>query len=330
MAGFRDIVGQEQIKEHLQNALESGKISHAYIINGEKSSGKEFIAKVFAMALQCETGGTEPCQECHSCKQALTANQPDIIRVIHEKPNTISVDDIRVQINNDVAIKPYSSHYKVYILNEAEKMTPQAQNALLKTLEEPPEYAVILLLTANVNSLLPTILSRCVVLNMKPVSDTQVKKYLMEQLQIPDYKAEVCVAFARGNVGKAKSLATNEDFENVKNEALSLLKYIKDMELHEIIAAIKKITEYKLEINDYLDIMAIWYRDILLFKATKDANHLVFREELTALRQAASRSSYEGIENIIKALDKAKARLNANVNFDLTMELLLLEIKENG
>lgn len=191
MAGFRDIVGQEQIKEHLQNALESGKISHAYIINGEKSSGKEFIAKVFAMTLQCEAGGTEPCQECHSCKQALSANQPDIIRVTHEKPNTISVDDIRVQINNDVAIKPYSSRYKVYIVNEAEKMTQQAQNALLKTLEEPPEYAVILLLTANVNSLLPTILSRCVVLNMKPVSDTQVKKYLMEQLQIPDYKAEI-------------------------------------------------------------------------------------------------------------------------------------------
>ena len=152
----------------------------------------------------------------------------------------------------------------------------------------------------------------------------------MEQLQVPDYKAEVCVAFARGNVGKAKSLASSEDFENVKNEALSLLKYIKDMELHEIVAAIKKITEYKFEINDYLDIMAIWYRDILLFKATKDANHLIFREELPALRQVATRSSYEGIENIIKALDKAKARLNANVNFDLTMELLLLEMKENG
>ena len=330
MAGFRDIIGQEQIKEHLQNALESGKVSHAYIINGEKSSGKEFIAKVFAMALQCEQGGVEPCQECRSCKQALSANQPDIIRVTHEKPNTISVDDIRAQINNDVAIKPYSSRYKVYILNEAEKMTQQAQNALLKTLEEPPEYAVILLLTANVNSLLPTILSRCVVLNMKPVSDIQIKKYLMEQLQVPDYKAEVCVAFARGNVGKAKSLASSEDFENVKNEALSLLKYIKDMELHEIVAAIKKITEYKFEINDYLDIMAIWYRDILLFKATKDANHLIFREELPALRQVATRSSYEGIENIIKALDKAKARLNANVNFDLTMELLLLEMKENG
>lgn len=330
MAGFQDIVGQEQIREHLQNALASGKISHAYIINGEKSSGKEFIARVFAMALQCEKGGIEPCQECHSCKQALSFNQPDIIRVNHEKPGTISVDDIRIQINNDVAIKPYSSPYKVYILNEAEKMTPQAQNALLKTLEEPPEYAVILLLTGNVNALLPTILSRCVVLNMKPVSDELVKKYLMEQLKVPDYKAEVCVAFARGNVGKAKALASSEDFENVKTEALSLLKYIQDMELYEIVVAIKKISDYKLDINDYLDIMAIWYRDVLLFKATRDANHLVFREEITAIRKVAGRSSYEGIEKVIKALDKAKNRLNANVNFDLTMELLMLEIKENG
>lgn len=330
MAGFRDIIGQKQIKEHLQNALERGKISHAYIINGEKSSGKEFIATVFAMALQCESGGKEPCQTCRSCKQALSANQPDIIKVTHEKPGTISVDDIRAQINRDVGIKPYSSNFKVYIVNEAEKMSVQAQNALLKTLEEPPEYAVILLLTTNVNSLLPTILSRCVVLNMKPAEDGLVKKYLMEQLQIPDYKADVCVAFARGNVGRAKALATSEDFDNIRSEVLSLLKYIQDMDLTEMIAAIKKITEYKMDTNDYLDLMAVWYRDILLFKATRDANHLIFREEIAAIRKAASRCSYEGIELIINALDKAKSRLNANVNFDLTMELLLLDIKENS
>lgn len=330
MAGFRDIIGQEQIKEHLQNALSSGKISHAYIINGEKSSGKEFIARVFAMALQCEKGGTEPCQECHSCKQALSGNQPDIIKVTHEKPNTISVDDIRDQINNDVGIKPYSSPYKVYIVGEAEKMTTQAQNALLKTLEEPPAYAVILLLTSNMNALLPTVLSRCVVLNMKPVADGLIKKYLMERLQVPDYKAEVCVAFARGNLGKAKSLATSEEFENVKAEALALLKYIQELDLYEIVTDIGKITEYKLDVNDYLDIMAIWYRDVLMFKATKDANYLVFREELQEIRKVAGRSSYEGIEKVIRALDKAKSRLNANVNFELTMELLMLEIRENG
>lgn len=330
MAKFTDIIGQEQIKEHLQNALTTKKISHAYIINGEKSSGKEYIAKVFSMALQCESDGLEPCQECRACKQALSNNQPDIIRVGHEKPNTISVDDIRGQINNDVAIKPYSSPYKIYIVNEAEKMTLQAQNAILKTLEEPPEYAVILLLTSNVNALLPTILSRCVVLNMKPVADEKVRKFLMEELRVPDYKADVCVAFARGNIGKAKALASSEEFENVKSEALSLLKYIQDMELHEIVAAIKKISEYKLEISDYFDIMAIWYRDVLLFKATKDANHLVFREELGALRKCAQRSSYEGIETVIHALDTAKRRMDANVNFDLVMELLLLTIKENG
>lgn len=330
MAGFQDIIGQQQIKEHLQNAISTGKISHAYIINGEKSSGKEFIAKVFAMALQCERGGTEPCQECRSCKQALSGNHPDIIKVVHEKPNTISVDDIRTQVNGDIAVKPYSSAYKVYVINEAEKMTPQAQNAILKTLEEPPEYAVLLLLTANVNSLLPTIRSRCVVLDMKPVADSLVKEYLCRQLAVPDYKAEVCAAFARGNVGKAKMLATSEEFENVKTEALALLKYIQDMDLNEIVAAVKKIMQYKLEIQDYLDICAIWYRDALLFKATSDMNHLIFREEIQALRRTAQRSSYEGIENIIKALDTAKRRLDANVNFELVMELLMLAIQENS
>lgn len=330
MAKFRDVIGQQQIKDHLQNALSTGKISHAYIINGEKSSGKEFIAKVFAMALQCEEGGEEPCQKCHSCRQALSGNQPDIIRIVHEKPNVISVDDIRSQVNADVAVKPYSSPYKVYIISEAEKMTVQAQNAILKTLEEPPAYAVIMLLTDNVNSLLPTILSRCVALNMKPVPDSLVKEYLCSQLQVPDYKAEVCAAFARGNVGKAKMLATSEDFENIKAEALSLLKYIQEMDLNEIVAAVKKITEYKLEIQDYLDICAIWYRDALLFKATSDMNHLIFREESQALRRTAQRSSYEGIENIIKALDAAKRRLDANVNFELVMQLLMLAIQENS
>lgn len=330
MAGFQDIYGQEQIREHLQNALSTGKVSHAYIINGEKSSGKEFIAKVFAMALQCETEENRPCQECRSCRQALSGNHPDIIRVVHEKPNTISVDDIRAQVNGDVVIKPYSGKYKVYILSEAEKMTAQAQNALLKTLEEPPEYAVIMLLTSNLNALLPTILSRCVVLDMKPVPDEIVRRYLCSQLQVPDYKAEVCVAFARGNIGKAKALATSEDFEKVKVEALSLLKYIQEMDLNEIIAAVKKITEYKLEVNDYLDICVIWYRDALLFKATSDVNHLIFREELQALRRTAQRSSYEGIENIIKALDTAKKRLDANVNFELVMEMLMLTIQENS
>ncbi len=331
MATFKDIIGQEQIKDHLTHTIEQGKISHAYVINGERFSGKEFIANVFAMALQCEhPDGVEPCQQCHSCKQALSGNQPDIIRVTHEKPNTIGVDDIRTQINTDIAIKPYSSPRKIYIIQEGEKMTAQAQNALLKTLEEPPAYAVILILTTNMDALLPTILSRCVVLNMKPVRDDLVKKYLMEELQIPDYKANVCVAFARGNLGKARQLASSEEFDHIKEEAVSMLKYVQDMEINEMLAAVKKIQEYKFDVEDYLDILAIWYRDVLLFKATNDANHLIFKEEIQYIKKCADRCAYEGIEDILKALDKAKSRLKANVNFELTMELLLIAIKENS
>ena len=131
MARFSDIIGQDMIKEHLQGALSTGKTSHAYIIHGEKNSGKEFIANLFAMALQCEQQGTEPCGECASCKQALSKNHPDIIRVSHEKPNTIGVDDIRQQVNGDIVIKPYKGPKKIYIINEAEKMNVAAQNALL-------------------------------------------------------------------------------------------------------------------------------------------------------------------------------------------------------
>lgn len=209
-------------------------------------------------------------------------------------------------------------------------MTAQAQNALLKTLEEPPAYAVILILTTNVDALLPTILSRCVVLNMKPVRDDLVKKYLMEELQIPDYKANVCVAFARGNLGKARQLASSEEFDHIKEEAVSMLKYVQDMEINEMLAAVKKIQEYKFDVEDYLDILAIWYRDVLLFKATNDANHLIFKEEIQYIKKCADRCAYEGIEDILKALDKAKSRLKANVNFELTMELLLMAIKENS
>ena len=330
MATFRDIIGQDQIKSHLKAAIKSNKISHAYIINGEKSSGKEFIAGVFAQTLQCEKGGDEPCGECHSCKQAMTKNHPDIRYVTHEKPASIGVDDIREQISDDVSIKPYSAPYKIYIVSEAEKMTAQAQNAILKTLEEPPEYVVIMLLTTNSASFLQTIRSRCIELDMKPVPSEVLKEYLMREYEIPDYKADVCVAFAQGNVGKAREMATSDDFTAVQNATLNLVKSVREMDLSDAVAGIKAMSEYKVDPGDYLDIISIWYRDVLLFKATGETDQLVFREELSTIRRVAQRSSYEGIEEVLEALRKARIRLGANVNFDLTMELLLLTIQEKG
>lgn len=329
MAGFDDIIGHEQIIEHLQNAIELGKVSHAYIINGEKGAGKMLIADAFALTLQCEKQERIPCLKCHSCKQALSGNQPDIIHVTHEKPGTISVEEIRTQLNNDILIKPYSSPRKIYIVDEADKMTVQAQNALLKTIEEPPEYGVIVLITNNADALLPTILSRCVVLNIKPVKDSVLKRYLMERLKVPDYKADLSIAFARGNVGKAIALASSENFDVIKQDALDMLKYLEDMEIHEVVAWVKKTADYKLEINDFLDILTVWFRDVLLFKATKDVNMLIFKDQVQEIKKKADHSSYSGLEEIVNAIEKAKVRLNANVNFDLTIELMLLTIKEN-
>lgn len=330
MASFNDIVGQEQLKEQLKGSIVADKIGHAYIINGERNCGKEFAARVFAQALLCENPKDgEPCSGCHSCIQAESRNHPDIIFFQHEKPNTIGVEDIRLGINQTVDIKPYYGKRKIYIINDADLMTPQAQNALLKTLEEPPAYVVILLLTNNIDIFLQTILSRCVVINFKPVKDELIKDFLMRTIHVPDYKADICVAFARGNVGKARLLAMSEEFDKVKEEALMVLKNIDKMDTSELIAAIKRITEYKLNINDYLDIFSIWYRDMLLFKATYDANGLVFSEEYKYIRSAADKMTYEGIENILEALEKCQMRIRANVNLELTMELFLMTIKDN-
>ena len=329
MAGFNEIVGHEQIKEHLQNAIKMEKVSHAYIINGPKLSGKMMLAEAFATALQCENGDPCGCMQCKSCRQAADRNQPDIIYVSHEKPNNISVDEIRAQLNNDIAIKPYSSRYKIYIIDETEKMNQQAQNALLKTIEEPPAYGIIMLLTTNADSFLQTIRSRCITLNLKSVKDTVIKEHLMSKYHIPDYQAEVCTAFAQGNVGKGIQLASSEDFNELKKEVLQLLKRIDDIDISELGAAVKRITEYKLSINDYFDLMMVWYRDVLYNKATNDVNKLIFKDEVYEIKKQAAKHSYQGIEEIIKALDTAKVRLNANVNFDLTIELLLLTIKEN-
>ncbi len=328
---FDTIIGQEHIKEHLRLSITSGKISQAYLITGECMQGKEYIARIFANALVCEhpVNECDPCGQCKSCKQAVTRNHPDIITVTHDRPGTISVDDVRSQIVNDAMIKPYQSNRKIYIMNEAEKMTVQAQNALLKTLEEPPEYVVILLLTTSKTAMLPTVISRCVQLDMRPVEDKVVRKYLMSEIKIPDYQADICVAFARGNIGKARNLATSEDFEGIKDEAIRVLKFIRKMDTFDMIKTLKKLEEYKLSINDFLDIMMIWYRDVLLYKATMDADAMIFKDEGENIRKEASESSYEGIETIIKGIEKTKERLRANVNFELAMELMLLTIKEN-
>ena len=330
MSSFKDVVGHKNIIKYISSAVHADAVSHAYILNGERGSGKRLLANLFAMSLQCQNRAEdgEACGKCQSCKQAQSGNQPDIIKVTHEKPNTISVDDIRTQVNNDIVIKPYSSKYKIYIIPEADLMSAQAQNALLKTIEEPPEYAVIMLLTENAEALLPTIRSRCVMMKLRNIKDQLVKKYLMEHLHVPDYQAEIDASFAQGSIGRAKEAATSQEFAEMTQNALRILKYANTMEVYELSDAIKSLSEDKQNINDYLDIFQFWFRDVLMFKATQEIDNLVFKQEINFIREQAKQRSYENLENILDSIQKTKVRLKANVNFDLAFELLFLTIRE--
>lgn len=329
MIRFQEIIGQQQIKDHLQSALEQNNISHAYLFCGDAGSGRHTMAMAFARALLCEnpTDHHDACGNCKSCKQAASANHPDIHIITHEKFN-IRVDEIREQLNNDIQIKPYSSPYKVYIIPDAHRMNEQAQNALLKTLEEPPAYAVIILLADNESSLLPTINSRCVKLQMNPVSKEEISAYLVNKLQMEKDVADIAAGFCQGNIGQALRFAQSEDFQAMKDQVLGLLKQIDDMPLYSIMDVIRSFAKDKGNFYDYLDLMLLWYRDILMYKATKDTNLLLYRDEYTAITKQASKRGYEDLERIIEAINKVKIRLDANVNFELAIELMLLVIKD--
>ena len=328
LRSFRELIGHEEIVRHLETAIRGGTVAHAYIIEGESGSGKRTIASLFAAALLCETKGTDPCGKCLSCSKAFSNNHPDIIYVQHEKPGVISVDEIREQVVSTADIKPYESPWKIYIIADADKMNPQAQNALLKTIEEPAPYVIVLLLASSRESLLPTIRSRCMTLSLKPIDPERIREHLEKELHVSAQEAQVIAAFSQGNIGKARALATGSDFAEMVRGAVSILTKIRKMNVRQCITAIAQLTQDKQNIYDYLDIFTMWFRDVLMFKATQDIDSLIFRGRLEAISEEARHCSYEGLEEILAAIDTARNRLRANVNFDITMELLFLTIRE--
>ena len=366
MRKFSDIIGQKAIIEHLYNALRTGSISHAYILSGDAGSGRKTIASIFAAALQCEdlqeeeteepeqpmpgTAGAgrkaapgtpgagkqsaprmrkrkllEPCGRCLSCIQAQSGNQPDIITVSHEKPNSIGVGEIR-RMRADLQIKPYSNARKVYIVPDAEKLTVPAQNALLKTLEEPPEYAVIILIANGLSAFLPTILSRCVVLQTRAVEEAQIARFLQREKELPEDQAMILARFAGGNPGQALLLTDDKEFLELRDKTVDFLAHLSR-------ADAVRISEFASDIDagrrdEVLSFVLMWFRDVLLYHSTHNSENLIFQEDIQYIIEAAGMLGFERLGRILDEIDTASRRLRSNVAADSVFEIMFLKIRQ--
>ena len=325
---FKNIIGHEEIISRFLSNIETDHVSHAYIIAGEEGSGRFSLANAFAKALQCESEGSDACGECKSCKQAESGNHPDIIVVEKGKNAILTVDTIREQVVSTMDIKPYSSKYKVYIIKDGEKMNEMAENALLKTIEEPPAYGIIIIITTQPEKLLPTIRSRCITLSTKPIKEKDIHEYLVEKLGVDENKATFAIEYAQGNLGKAILLATNEEYEGLINSVIDLEANIYDMTMDDISEAIQKCTNYQMNINDYLDLMMMWYRDILVLKVTGNPDKIMFKEQYSVIREQAKYLSFNELDDKEKAIVAAKERINAKAKMEDIMRLLIITLKE--
>ncbi len=329
MYTFKDMIGQKEIIKHIQNAIEKDRIAHAYIIDGQKGMGKMTVAMTFAKALQCEQTMNAPCDTCVSCRAFDSGNHPDVIMVSPSKKKGIGVDDIREQINKDINIKPYQYTYKIYIIDNADTMTEQAQNALLKTMEEPPAYARILLLSNNKNKFLPTILSRCVILTLKPIADNEMLKYIINELHIPGSQADLYVSFSQGRIGRVHELVNTSTFLDMREACIQVIQQLFDSDMYQIFNSQKALESFKEVFDEVIELFISWFRDLFIIKSLNSKQYLIHKDKYNLLFQQAKRLSYDKIGNILEELVKTKNKLNYNVNFQLLVEMLLIHIKNN-
>lgn len=280
----------QEVRQYFRDMAGRDQVGHAFILEGDSGDGWKQLAEEFAAAIQCEHRNF--CGKCPSCLAFLSGNHPDIIKVTHEKKDSIGVDEIREQLVDDMAIRPYSSPYKVYLTEEAEKLTVQAQNALLKTLEEPPSYGIIILLTTNAEMLLPTIRSRCICLKVRS--------------------------------GANISLGLTEE---QRTELFSLVHRLPESRMADLADMAKNLKEWKLDIASLLNFFRFWYRDILVWKSTQGKGHLMFPEEISYYREKSEALSYAQLNRIFDQIQEAESRIRSNVNYELTWELLLMAMK---
>ena len=340
MPSFRDITGQSHIKQHLMRAIRKGKVSHAYLLAGEENMGKELLARAFAQTLLCETLKEEgypeqgvPCGNCPACKKVEADSHPDVRIVRHEKPLSIRVDEIEEQLTGDVSLTPYADDYKIYIVPDAQMMTTDAQNKLLKTLEEPPSYACVFLLADSAQSLLSTIRSRTIPLSLRPVPTEQIVNVLQDADDTNEYRVNLAARVARGNPGKAAYLATDARFEDRNRSLFYLMEHLEQMALYEISDRLQILLEEGEDETsvrkECMETVRLLLRDIFVYKATDSKDYLILQDEWEYIRDVALHTSYAELADTGRKLNEVRERMNANVNAQTTLELFFLKARDN-
>ena len=319
------ILGNEKIRHQLRESITKQSISHAYILAGDKGIGKSKIAREFATELICEkhTG----CGECPACRQFLADAYPDFFYMNAEGKESIGIDRIRESIVNDVTIRPYHGKVKIYVIDEADKMTVGAQNALLKTIEEPPEYVVILLLVRNMSLLLETIRSRCIKLLLSAVSTDRIKGWLVEK-GISEEVATMVASYSNGAPGIAKAMAESEDFAVMYEQNVEFLKKISEVGINDILIFIEELKKRAGGFKEFINFLRLWYRDICILKLTKKIENLVFIREESVILRLSREYTLRKINSIIDLIDETETRLNSNVSGDTVMELLFIGLRK--
>ena len=309
--GFSEIVGS--VSHHLREEMLSSRVVHAYLLTGPAGTGKRALADICARALCCQNQGERPCDVCPSCRQFLSGNHPDFIRLKPEK--SIGVDAVREVIER-LAVKPYEADRHVVVIEQADKMTAQAQNALLKTLETPPGRDVFFLITTQMTALLPTIVSRCRVVRFHYL-ETEEAEAALKARGLPEERARLLARLSQGSVGRALEMDASEEWWQLRDKALAALDALHESQ--DVAVAALPLSEKKEQANGILDILELCARDLM---ALQDAGGGVIQ---TDIEDRLRRQRFTG-SGMLSAIMEARRMVQSNVAWQSALEMLFFKM----
>ncbi|MGM0370042.1 MAG: DNA polymerase III subunit delta' [Bacillota bacterium] len=323
---FDKVLGQNTVITILKNALSQNRLSHAYIFTGKKGVGKAQAAFEFAKAANCKAKEDDACDQCLSCRKANNENHPDIKEVMPDE-TSIKIDQIR-ELQQEIMYKPYESDKKIYIIHQAEDMTLSAANCLLKTLEEPPSYAIIILLTNNLNKLLSTTVSRCQLIRFRRIPYQLIKDSLVSEYDLSAAKSQLIASLADGRYDYACQLVEEEEELEMRKEIIEFLISFPGLTKVELFEGVQELLKYKSAANDLLEIMITWYRDLLLLHLEQKDN-IINADRLADLKKNLEEFKMIEIEKIIEIIEETNELIkSSNVNLRLALEVMLLKLKQ--